>query len=485
MTKTSRSRLVVYNSLTRRKEPFVPLTPGKVLMYVCGPTVYDLSHIGHARSAVAFDVVYRYLKYSGFEVRYARNYTDVDDKIIARANEEGMDPSELAERNIEAFDADMAALGVRLPTLRPRATETMDAIIELTSRLIDRGFAYVSGGDVFFSVRAFKGYGSLSGKKIDELDPGSRVDVNESKRDPLDFALWKASKPYEPSWESPWGAGRPGWHIECTAMIFAHLGESIDIHGGGKDLIFPHHENEIAQAEAATGATYVKTWMHNGFVNIDKEKMSKSLGNILSIRDALTDHTPEAVRLFLLSSHYRSPIDYSQDSLKESEAALERVYKTLERMERQWPDVMAAEPDTEIFEARFSTVRNAMDDDFNTADAIGVIFREIKLANQLMDRCARTGADEELTLVLPAIAALAREAGRFLGLFTREPGEYYDERRRRAGVDAQEVERLIKERAGARGNRDFKRADEIRAALSDMGVVLEDTADGTTWSVKE
>ena len=482
--------LKVYNSLTKRKEAFVPLKEGEVTMYVCGPTVYDLSHIGHARSAVSFDVIYRYLKYRGYRVSYARNYTDVDDKIINRAKEEGVAPEEVAERNIKFFDEDMEALGVELPTYRPKATETMERIIEVTKALVDKGSAYVVDGDVFFSVRKFPGYGRLAGKKIDELESGARVEVDERKVDPLDFALWKSSKPGEPWWESLWGRVRPGWHIECSAMCMEHLGDTLDIHGGGKDLAFPHHENEIAQSEAATGKPFVRYWLHNGFVNIEKVKMSKSLGNILNIRDVLADHTRDAVRLFLLSSHYRSPIDYSEDSLKEAESAVERFYKTVERIYDECPEVKTIEPDEAALAERLRPLMEAMDDDFNTAEVTGTVFKEVTRANKILDEAKSGGGGGGVGVTSPMfhelslILSLFREAGKILGTLNERPVDYFAGRKSRVGVPAKEIEGLIRERDDARGRKDFKRADEIRAELLEKGVVLEDTAKGTVWAVK-
>jgi len=474
----------VYNSLTRKKEEFVPVTEGSVTMYVCGPTVYSLSHIGHARSAVSFDVIYKYLKYKGYKVKYARNYTDVDDKIIKRANEEGVASQELAKRYIKEFDDDMVALGVEVPTYRPKATETIKEIIEVTKTLMDNGSAYAVDGDVYYSVRKKPDYGKLSGKNIDDLESGARVEVDERKQDPLDFALWKASKPGEPFWESPWGKGRPGWHIECSAMCMRWLGETVDIHGGGKDLIFPHHENEIAQSESATGKTpYVKYWLHNGFVNIEKEKMSKSLGNILNIRDVIKDHTREAVRLFLLSSHYRSPIDYSEDSLREAEAAVERFYKTLQRINAEWPETKGVDVCVQCNEGRFTEILRAMDDDFNTAEVIGNIFKEVGKANRLMDEAKAAGKHEGL-IEFSYILSMFREASEFLGIFAMTPEEYFNEKNSRSSVPAPEIERLIIERNDARKNKDFKLADEIRNGLLEKGIVLEDGPKGTTWSVK-
>ena len=473
--------ITVYNSMTRKKEEFQTIKPGVVNMYVCGPTVYSLSHIGHARSAVAFDVIFKYLLYTGLHVRYARNYTDVDDKIINKANEEGLDPVELAKENIKAFDEDMTGLGVALPTYRPRATESIGIIITLIETLIEKGHAYVLDSDVYFSVRSFEGYGKLSGKNIDDLESGARVEVDERKKDPLDFALWKGAKPKEPSWPSPWGPdeGRPGWHIECSAMSQCFLGDTLDIHGGGKDLIFPHHENEIAQSEASTGKEFVRYWLHNGFVNIDKEKMSKSLGNILNIRDVLKEYSREAIRLFLLSSHYRSPIDYSRESLVEATSALERFYRTLKRMEDDY--TLSTEVDETALKERLAPVLDAMNDDFNTAIAIGRIFEEVNEANRLMDSDKEKGG--EVVTELSLIRAVFKEVSGFLGIFSRSGAEFFDEAKLSADVDAKLVEGLIAERNKARDDKDFKRADEIRDELKAKGIILEDTAKGTSWTV--
>ncbi|HAG50305.1 MAG: cysteine--tRNA ligase [Deltaproteobacteria bacterium GWC2_42_51] len=474
--------LKVYNSLTRQKEEFKPQKGNEVTMYVCGPTVYDLSHIGHARSAVAFDVIYRYLKYRGYDVKYTRNYTDIDDKIINRANKDAVPWNEISERYITAFDEDMAALGVELPTFRPKATATIKEMLNVIQTLINKGFAYVLDGDVYYSVRKFKDYGKLSGKNIEELEAGARVEVDERKEDPLDFALWKASKPGEPWWESPWGKGRPGWHIECSAMSQKFLGETIDIHGGGKDLIFPHHENEIAQSEGATGRPFVRYWIHNGFVNIEKEKMSKSLGNILTIRDALGDYSAEVIRLFLLSSHYRSPIDYSEESLRDAETALDRFYKTVERIESNWPDIKNAPLDKN--RGSLQLFIDAMDDDFNTAYTIGRIFDEVNNANRLMDDAIKSGVDRKLKEVLPVIMAIFREMGKILGVFNKTTEEYFQEKKMYLNIPPEEIDKIIATRTEARKNKDFKKADEIRKSLEEKGILLEDTAKGTIWRVK-
>jgi len=474
--------LKVYNSLTRQKEEFKPQKGNEVTMYVCGPTVYDLSHIGHARSAVAFDVIYRYLKYRGYDVKYTRNYTDIDDKIINRANKDAVPWNEISERYITAFDEDMAALGVELPTFRPKATATIKEMLNVIQTYPHQSFAYVLDGDVYYSVRKFKDYGKLSGKNIEELEAGARVEVDERKEDPLDFALWKASKPGEPWWESPWGKGRPGWHIECSAMSQKFLGETIDIHGGGKDLIFPHHENEIAQSEGATGRPFVRYWIHNGFVNIEKEKMSKSLGNILTIRDALGDYSAEVIRLFLLSSHYRSPIDYSEESLRDAETALDRFYKTVERIESNWPDIKNAPLDKN--RGSLQLFIDAMDDDFNTAYTIGRIFDEVNNANRLMDDAIKSGVDRKLKEVLPVIMAIFREMGKILGVFNKTTEEYFQEKKMYLNIPPEEIDKIIATRTEARKNKDFKKADEIRKSLEEKGILLEDTAKGTIWRVK-
>ncbi|MCK4739684.1 MAG: cysteine--tRNA ligase [Deltaproteobacteria bacterium] len=470
--------LKIYNTLNNKKEEFIPIKDGEVKMYVCGPTVYDLSHIGHARSAVSFDVVFRHLKRLGYKVTYTRNYTDVDDKIINRANKEGVQSIEIANRFILAFDKDMADLGVELPTHRPRATETIEEMIALIEKLTDKGFAYSAGGDVFFRVRAFKEYGKLSGKNIDDLESGARVEVDGKKEDPLDFALWKSSKPGEPAWDSPFGSGRPGWHIECSAMCLQLLGESFDIHGGGKDLIFPHHENEIAQSEAATGKPFARYWLHNGFVNIEKEKMSKSLGNILNIRDALKDYSPECIRLFLLSSHYRSPIEYGPGTLKEAEAKAERFYRTIERIKKEVPSAFTTAPDKELLRDATAAITAALNNDFNTAEVIGLVFKKIAEANRILDS-NKADAKKDLTIIL----GFFKEAGAVLGLFQKEPEDYFKLLKGRVSLSEEEIERLIQERNTAREEKNFKRADEVRDELKEKGIILEDTPEGTKWTV--
>ncbi len=456
--------LKIHNDLTRRKEPFEPLEPGKVRMYVCGMTVYDLCHLGHARVMVVFDVVYRYLKALGLEVTYVRNITDIDDKIIARANERGEPFHELTERYIRAMREDAAALGVLPPDLEPRATEHLSEIIAMIERLLERGHAYrAENGDVYYDVRSFPEYGKLSGKSIDDLEAGARVEPGEGKRDPLDFALWKAAKPGEPAWDSPWGAGRPGWHIECSAMSTSALGDTFDIHGGGADLTFPHHENEIAQSEGATGHPFVRYWMHNGFVRINDEKMSKSLGNFFTVREILERYQPEEVRYFILTSHYRSPLNYDDEHLDNARAALTRLYTAL----RGLPE---AEPaGAEDFEARFHA---AMQDDFNTPEALAVLFELVREINRLR------GSDEAAAA---GLGAALRRMGGILGLLQQAPEDYLRAGVADSGLSDAEIETLIARRAEAKAARDWAEADRIRDRLQEAGIVLEDGPEGTTW----
>ncbi len=468
--------MLIYNTLTRKKEEFVPAVPGKVRMYVCGPTVYDAAHMGHARSAVVFDVVFRHLMSKGWNVLYVRNFTDVDDKIIRRAQETGVESRDVAERYIKEFHEDMNALLVLRPTREPKATEHIEDIIRLVRTLLDKGSAYELEGDVYFRVRTFPEYGKLSGRRLSDMEAGARVEVDQRKEDPFDFALWKASKPGEPSWESPWGPGRPGWHIECSAMGFAHLGLTFDIHGGGQDLIFPHHENEIAQSEAAFGQVFVRFWVHNGFVNINEEKMSKSLGNFRTIREVLVDHHPETVRMFLLSKHYRSPVDFTPEAMAEAAGALERVYACLKRINEAVP---AGEREGGEWLARFT---QAMDDDFNTAGALGVTFEAVRQANRLLDEDAKKHA-VDLSRIRAAVLAM----GKTLGLFSEDPESFFREASQKGvadkGLDATEIERQIELRKEARKNRDFAGADAIRDRLAAQGVILQDAPGKTTWKL--
>jgi cysteinyl-tRNA synthetase len=467
--------LKIHNSLTRAKETFVPIEPGKVGMYVCGMTVYDYCHLGHARVMVVFDMVKRWLSESGFRVTYVRNITDIDDKIIRRAAENGEPTDALTARFIRAMQEDAAALGALAPDHEPRATGNVPQMLALIETLIRKGIAYLAdNGDVFYSVRSFPGYGKLSGKSLDELRAGERVDVDRNKREPLDFVLWKAAKPGEPAWDSPWGKGRPGWHIECSAMSERFLGEHFDIHGGGQDLQFPHHENEIAQSEGAHGHAFVNYWMHNGFVRVDDEKMSKSLGNFFTVREVLARFDPEVVRFFILRAHYRSPLNYSDQHLEDARQALTRLYTALKGFSAtgklDWNDPYAK---------RF---RQAMDDDFNTPEAFAALF---DLANELN----RTRA--------PETAALLRGLAGVLGLLRRDPVDFLQGRREAPGMAEQaassgaganyspeHIERLIAARAEARRTRNFPESDRIRDELLAAGVVLEDGPAGTSWRRK-
>jgi cysteinyl-tRNA synthetase len=478
--------LRVYDTLRDAKEAFVPAVAGEVKIYACGVTVYDDSHIGHARGAVVFDVIRRYLVFKGWRVTYVRNFTDVDDKIIKRAKEEGVSSRVIAERYIEAYQKDMGALGVGGADLEPKATEHMGEIIELVNQLVGSGHAYASGGDVFFRVAAFEGYGKLSKRKLEELLAGARVEVDERKENPLDFVLWKASKEGEPSWESPWGPGRPGWHIECSAMSQAHLGVTFDIHGGGKDLIFPHHENEIAQSEAATGRPFVRYWLHNGFVNINQEKMSKSLGNFFTIKEVLARFHPEAVRLFLLLTHYRSPIDFSDQNLIDAERARRRVYNLLAEVARSvhqgaYPAADGGSDDaTQVvgrqIDQMMTQFEAAMDDDFNTARALGHIFETVRLLNgALQDR--PDAPTPELLGILTTFQENLRMAGEVLGLFQEAPEAVLKGSAEEGG---DEIEAEISQRLAARKRKDWAEADRIRDALAARGVRLKDRPDGTT-----
>ncbi len=474
--------LCIYNTQTKNKDVFVPLEENKVKMYVCGPTVYDTSHIGHARSVVIFDVIFRWLRHSGYDVCYVRNFTDVDDKIIKRANEIGADPTEISEKYIKEFHNEMDALNVLRPTMEPKATEHIQDIIDFIQLLIDKGKAYyVEGSDVFFSIGSFEGYGKLSGRNPDDMMPGSRIAVDRKKRDPRDFTLWKPVKPGEPFWPSPWGDGRPGWHIECSAMSHRYLGESFDIHGGGKDLIFPHHENEIAQSEAAFGKDYVKYWIHNGFVDINNEKMSKSLGNFTMIKDVLKDYHPEVIRMFLLSKHYRSPIDYNDSSMDEVISGLDRLYAFLERAYAAGADRKAIDPGQE-----WGLFVLAMDDDFNSARGMATLFDTVKAGNRLLDKHEGNLTDDVLGEVSILCSDLKR-MGDILGLLSQEPEEYFRVKKESGladkALDADTIDRLVNERIEARKSKDFARADEIRAELDAMNVILEDGPDGTTWKI--
>jgi cysteinyl-tRNA synthetase len=488
--------LKVYNSLAQKKQAFRPLRRGKVAMYACGVTVYDHSHLGHARSAIVFDVIRRYLEYAGYKVTYVRNFTDVDDKIIQRANREGLGWKVIAETYIRSYNDDMKRLAVRPATIEPKATEYLDPMLALIKKLIRSSYAYCINGDVYFRVRRFKKYGRLSGRRVEELLSGARVEVDERKEDPLDFALWKSSKPGEPGWESPWGPGRPGWHIECSVMSMALLGKTFDIHGGGKDLTFPHHENEIAQSEAASGKTFARYWLHNGFVTVDREKMSKSLGNFFTIREifekspwANSNVTAEAVRYLLLSTHYRSPIDWSDAALFASKAGLDNFYDLFMRLKEQKSVAGRADRDAgkalRDFTLRF---KKAMDDDFNTS-AVVAEFQKLRAA---INRAMKKGLSGESA---DQVCTAFKKLGGVLGLFQLDP-ESWQVSVARSVVEVsvrdnmgatqnaqvlsdEQVRSLVMERQEARRNKDWAKADVVRKRLGEAGILLEDRPDGT------
>jgi len=477
--------LYIYNTLTGKKELFIPREPGKVGMYVCGPTVYDSCHIGHARSVVVFDVISRYFKAKGYDLTYIRNFTDVDDKIINRAGELGINSREVAEKYIKEFYDDMDALNVERATIEPKATEHIEHIIYVIKILIDKGFAYRIDNDVYFAVELFKGYGKLSRRKLEDMEAGARVKVDERKKNPFDFALWKSAKPGEPAWESPWGKGRPGWHIECSAMSYKYLGETFDIHGGGKDLIFPHHENEIAQSESAFDRPFAKYWIHNGFVNINQEKMSKSLGNFLLIKDVLKSYHPETVRLFLLSNHYRSPIDFNEKAIDEAKAGLDKIYTLLERINEKagcTPEINDSHNTGEYW-LRFC---GAMDDDFNTAQGIGILFEAVRMANRSLDGTIERLSEELRDKILSARADIM-EIGGILGILAETPEAYFDKQKSRLleteSIDPSVIEKMIQERTEARKAKDWEKADFIRKKLLGMNIILEDRPDGTIWKI--
>ena len=488
--------LRLYNTLSGCKEEFVPLQPGHVGMYVCGVTVYDYCHIGHARANIVFDIIYRYLQFCGFAVTYVRNYTDVDDKIINRANERGIDSAVLAEEFIHAFDDDMAALGLQRPTIEPKATEHIGQIITLVERLIAVNRAYASGGDVYFAVESFPDYLKLSKRNMEEMRAGARIAPGELKRHPMDFALWKAAKDGEPAWASPWGAGRPGWHIECSAMSMEYLGESFDIHGGGKDLVFPHHENEIAQSEGATGKPFVRYWLHNGFVNVNHEKMSKSLGNFFTIRDILKEYDAEVLRFFILTAHYRSPIDFSNQNLDEARLGLTRFYEALsaagDLLQQEKPTSKRLDcAETGELAERVTTLESrfqaAMDDDFNTALVIGHFFDLVRAMNRVT-ATPELSNDSAAMAAVTSAATLMVKLGNVLGLFISAPQAWLEKQKHaglgETGLSPQEIEAQITERQSARANRDFARSDQIRDQLASKGILLLDSAQGTTWKRK-
>ncbi len=464
----------LYNTLTRKKEEFVPIDKDNVKMYSCGPTVYDYFHIGNARPFIVFDTMRRYLEYRGYKVTFVQNFTDIDDKMIKRANAEGITVKELGDRFIKEYFEDSHALGIHEASVHPKATENIDAIIDIVKKLVDNGYAYEVNGNVYFSTKKFREYGKLSKQPLEDLEAGARIDVSDEKHDAMDFALWKAQKPGEPAWESPWGMGRPGWHIECSAMANKYLGETIDIHSGGQDLIFPHHENEIAQSECANGKPFAHYWMHNGYINIDNKKMSKSLGNFFTVRDIREKYDSEVIRYFMLSAHYRNPINFADTLMEQAKTAVERVYTCIENLEfllKNAEEKELSEADKNVM-AKLAEYKEkylaAMDDDLNTAGAIGVIFEIVYLAN------TDVTADSSKS-VIEAVLAEIRELGGVLGLFTKTNEKSLDE----------EVEALIEERNAARKAKDWAKADAIRDKLKEMNIVLKDTPNGVQWSIAE
>ena len=461
----------IYNTLTRKKEEFVPIDKNEVKMYSCGPTVYDYFHIGNARPFIIFDTMRRYLEYIGYKVKFVQNFTDIDDKMIKRANEEGITVKELGERFIKEYFEDAQSLGIHKASVHPKATENIDAIIDVVKKLVDNGYAYEVDGNVYFSAKKFKEYGKLSHQPLDALEAGARIDVNEHKKDPMDFVVWKAQKPGEPAWESPWGMGRPGWHIECSAMVNKYLGETIDIHSGGQDLIFPHHENEIAQSECANCKPFAHYWMHNGYININNQKMSKSLGNFFTVRDIRKKYDSEVIRFFMLSAHYRNPINFADTLMEQAKSAVERVYTCLENLEfleKNSQDKGMCEKCAAIAE-KIDQCRtkfiDAMDDDLNTADAIAAIFDIVYIAN------TEITADLPKSVIRKAIDMI-HELGSVLGLFNSESKTSIDE----------EVEKLIEARNKARAEKNWAEADAIRDKLKEMNIVLKDTPNGVQWS---
>lgn len=462
----------LFNTLTRQKEEFIPLEPGKVKLYACGPTVYNFIHIGNARPICVFDTLRRYLEYRGYDVTFVQNFTDIDDKLINKANEEGVTVKEVAQRYIGEYLTDTEGLGIRPADIHPRATENMDTILDMVKALEDKGFAYAKDGNVYFRTRKFSEYGKLSHQPLDELESGARIDVSEAKEDPLDFVLWKAAKPGEPSWTSPWGEGRPGWHIECSAMIRRHLGETIDIHCGGQDLIFPHHENEIAQSECCNGKEYVRYWMHNGYINVDNRKMSKSLGNFFTVRDVAEKCGYEPIKFMMLQAHYRSPINYSLEIIEQCRAALERLHTCRDNLDFQMknaaPEITEGEDDfREAVEKRVEQFVTAMDDDLNTADGIAALFDLVRDINAFVSKPRSKG-------ILSFAAEKFDELCGVLGLLYNRGGD---------GLD-QEIEALIAQRQQARKEKNFKLADEIRDKLAAQGITLKDTPQGVQWTRK-
>ncbi len=483
--------LKIYDTKSGQKIPFVPLTEGQVKMYVCGITAYDYCHIGHARSALIFDMIVNYLRYRGYKVIYVRNFTDIDDKIINRANEQGTTSEELANRFIQEFYTDMNHLGVGSPDIEPKATEHLPEIIAIINELISKGLAYQAGNDVYFAVDKFPQYGALSGRNLEDLQAGARISINEIKNNPMDFALWKGSKPGEPTWDSPWGPGRPGWHIECSAMSRKYLGNTFDIHGGGEDLVFPHHENEVAQSEGASGAPFVRHWIHHAFVTIRNEKMSKSLHNFMTIRDVLQDHHPEALRLMVFFTHYRNPLDFSNAALQDAQIGVNRLYSCLADCEQLPTGLDGVPPQAKPEEIdALGTVRQrfceAMDNDFNTAQGLGVLFDGAKTVNRIRQTLPKKPAKADIALLQKSTKMIAELAG-LLGLLRQEPALFFAEQQAKhlksVAMTKDELQSLIQERLAARAQKDWARADQIRDNLLAKQIELKDGAQGTTWKV--
>jgi len=476
--------LEIYDSAQRKLVEFHPINDNKVGMYVCGVTVYDYCHVGHARSAVAFDIIYRYLEYKGYDVTFVKNFTDVDDKIIKRANERNTSSQAVAEKYIDEYYKDMEAIGIKRPTYEPKATDHIKEIINLVQRLLDKGYAYEIDGDVYYSVEKFKEYGKLSHRNIDELKSGARIEIDERKKSPLDFALWKRSKENEPAWDSPWGMGRPGWHIECSAMSMKYLGESFDIHGGGEDLIFPHHENEIAQSQAATDKEFAKYWIHNAFVKINKEKMSKSLGNFFTIRDILKQFKGEELRYFLLTAHYRSPLDFSFEGLEAAREALNRFYNFMLRIKKfsLSNDNFLQESD-DLRSAVLNMINffeESMDSDFNVPKTMGYIFHIVRLFNTYLDECEENSQNADKILVENFLENIAK-ISEVLGIFVSNEKKWFSQ----IDIDEQWIESMIAARNEARKLKDFKKADDIRNELYSKDIILEDSKNGTQWKIKK
>ena len=462
----------IYNTLTRKKEEFIPMDKNNVKMYSCGPTVYDYFHIGNARPFIIFDTMRRYLEYLGYKVTFVQNFTDIDDKMIKRANDEGITVKDLGDRFIKEYFEDSHALGIHEATIHPKATENIDAIIDIVKKLVDKGYAYEVDGSVYFSTKKFREYGKLSKQPLEDLEAGARIDISEHKRDAMDFALWKAQKPGEPAWESPWGMGRPGWHIECSAMANKYLGETIDLHSGGQDLIFPHHENEIAQSECANGKPFAHYWMHNGYININNQKMSKSLGNFFTVRDIRKKYDSEVIRFFMLSAHYRNPINFADTLMDQAKSAVERVYTCIENLEFLLENAAQTADSDEAVYKKLDEFKqkymDAMDDDLNTAGAIAAIFDIVYYANtELSAQNSKDAIQKTLDLI--------HELGDVLGLFTKSTKKSIDN----------EIEALIEERNKARQEKNWAKADEIRDKLKEMNIVLKDTPNGVQWSFAE